>query len=206
MTSSSTLQSLAADLAATAGRAAVGLVLGVCAGVAIGVGVASIARRIPIAEGALDFARSIPPVLFLPPFLLAFGWGDVARVFTVATGCAWLMALSVTTAALAPISARAEMLRVAGASRWQRAMWTQPWEALPVLAVGLRSSASMALVVAVVTEMVAGAEHGIGSRMISAQIGSDTTELGVDLLAVGVLGYLANLSMRRLESWARRFA
>ncbi len=63
----------------------------------------------------------------------------------------------------------------------------------------------MALIIAVVTEMIAGADHGIGSRMISAQIASDTTDLAIDLV-VGALGYLANLSLRRLERWARRYA
>ncbi len=190
---------LLVDLAATAARASVGLALGVSAGVAIGLGAAAVARKVPLVEGALDFARSIPPVLFLPPFLLLFGWGDLARVATVATGCAWRMALSVTSAAGAPPSARLELLRVAGASRAQRLAWTQPWESLALVAVGLRTSASMALVIAVVTEMIAGAEHGMGSRMISAQIASDTTDLVLDLLVVGSLGYLANLALRRLE-------
>ncbi len=205
MVSSSALSTLAADVLATAARAAAGLGLGVVAGLVIGLAAAAIARRVPLIEGVLDFARSIPPVLFLPPFLLTFGWGDVARVLTVAAGCTWLVALSVTTAAAAPASARAEMLVIAGATRWQRIAWTQPWEALAVLAVGLRTSASMALVITVVTEMIAGAEHGIGSRVISAQIASDTTDLAVDLLVVGGLGWITNLGLRRLERWGRRY-
>ena len=200
------LSGLAVDLAATSARAGLGLVLGVVAGVALGLTAAAMARRTSVAEGALDFARSIPPVLFLPPLLLVFGWNDVARVGTTAAGCTWLMALSVTSAATARRSVRVEVLRIAGATLWQQLAWTQPWEGLAVLAVGLRASASMALVVTVVTEMIAGAEHGIGSRVMSAQIASDTTELAADLLIVGGLGYLVNLALRRLESWAKRYA
>lgn len=205
MASWSALQELASDLAATAARAGIGLLLGVCAGVAVGLAAAEASRKLPAVEGALDFARSIPPVLFLPPFLLALGWNDVARVCTVAAGTMWLMALSVTSAASAPVTARGEMLLLAGASRRRRLAWTQPWESLPVLAIGLRASASMALIVTVVTEMIAGAEHGIGSRVISAQIASDWTELAIDLLAIGALGLLVNLALRRVERWARRY-
>ena len=197
------LPTLLADLLATAGRAGLGLVLGVVAGLVIGLVAALAARRAPIVEGMLDFARSIPPVVMLPVFLLAFGYDDTARTATVAAGCAWIMALSITTAATAPPSARREMLDLAGATRLHALAWTQPWESLPVLAVGLRASASTAVIVAVVTEMIAGAEHGIGSRIISAQIASDTTTLTLSVLAVGAVGYLANVGLRRLESWAR---
>lgn len=197
------LPTLLADLLATAWRAGLGLLVGVVAGLVIGLVAALAARRAPIVEGMVDFARSIPPVVMLPVFLLAFGYGDVARTATVAAGCAWIMALSITTAATAPPSARREMLDLAGATRLHTLAWTQPWESLPVLAVGLRSSASTAVIVAVVTEMIAGAEHGIGSRIISAQIASDTTTLTLSVLAVGAMGYLANAGLRTLESWTR---
>ena len=199
------MPTLLGDLLATTGRAGLGLLLGVVAGIALGLVAALVARQAPVVEGMLDFARSIPPVVMLPVFLLALGYGDAARTATIAAGCAWIMALSITTAATAPRSARREMLDLAGASRLHALVWTQPWESLPVLAVGLRASASTAVIVAVVTEMIAGAEHGIGSRIISAQIASDTTTLTLSVLGVGAVGYLANVGLRRLEAWARSF-
>ncbi len=198
------LPSLGADVLATSARAGLGMLLGVVAGLAIGLGAALVARAAPVVEGMLDFARSIPPVVVLPVFLLAFGYDDTARVGTVAAGCAWIMALSVTTAAGAPRSLRRAMLDLAGATRLEALVWTQPWESLPVLAVGLRGSASTAMVVTVVTEIIAGSEHGIGSRIISAQIAWDTTTLTTSVLAIGIVGYAANLALRALESWARR--
>jgi ABC-type nitrate/sulfonate/bicarbonate transport system permease component len=197
------LPTLLADLSATTGRALLGLALGAVAGIAIGLTAALAARVAPVVEGLLDFARSIPPVVMLPVFLLAFGYNDIARTATIAAGCAWIMALSVTTAATAPPSARREMLDLVGATKLQALAWTQPWESLPVLAVGLRGSASTAVIVAVVTEMIAGSERGIGSRIISAQIASDTTMLTLSVLGVGAVGFAANVALRRLESWAR---
>jgi len=94
---------------------------------------------------------------------------------------------------------------VAGATPRQALAWTQPWESLGVLVVGLRASASTAVIVAVVTEMLVGAEHGLGARVIAAQIGGDAEGLTLDVIAAGALGYLVNLGLRGLERWARRF-
>jgi len=199
------IPSLGADLLATTSRAGLGLAIGVFAGILAGLLAASLARSAPALEGMLDFVRSIPPIVFLPMFLLAVGFNDVARIATIAAGCMWTMALSTTTAATARRSTRREVLDLAGASPLEALTWTQPWESLAVLATGVRGCASTAVIVAVVTEMIAGAEHGIGSRVISAEIVSDTTSLTLDVIAIGVVGYLVNVGLRRLEAWARRF-
>jgi ABC-type nitrate/sulfonate/bicarbonate transport system permease component len=195
---------LGRDLAATAARAGVGLAVGVAAGLVIGALAAVLVRRAPLIDGLLDLARSVPPVVLLPVCLLAFGYNEFARVATVASGCVWTISLAVMTAASSRRSARREMLDVAGATPLQALAWTQPWESLGVLVVGLRTSASSAVVVAVVTEMIAGPEHGLGARVIGAQIAGDTEALTLDVLVAGALGYLVNLGLRWLEQWVRR--
>jgi len=195
---------LGRDLAATAARAGVGLAAGVAAGLVIGALAAVLVRRAPVIEGLLDLARSVPPVVILPVCLLAFGYNELARLATVAFGCVWTVSLAVMTAASSPWSARREMLHVAGATPLQALAWTQPWESFGVLVVGLRASASTAVVVAVVTEMIAGAERGLGGRVIAAQIDGDTEGLTLAVLAAGTLGYLINLGLRGLERWVRR--
>jgi ABC-type nitrate/sulfonate/bicarbonate transport system permease component len=196
---------LGRDMAATAARAGFGLAVGVAAGLVIGALAALLVRRAPVVEGLLDFARSIPPVVILPVCLLAFGYNELARLATIAFGCVWTVALTVVTAASSRRSARREVLDVAGAAPWQALVWTQPWESLGVLVVGLRASASTAVVVAIVTEMVAGAESGLGARVIAAQIVGDTAGLTLAMLAAGALGYGVNLGLRGMERWVRRF-
>jgi sulfonate transport system permease protein len=195
---------LGGDLSATATLAGVGLVAGVAAGLVIGGLAAVVMRRAPVVDGLLDFARSIPPVVILPVCLLAFGYNELARLATVAFGCLWTFALAVMTAASATRSTRREMLEVAGATPVRALAWTQPWESLGVLVVGLRASASTAVIVAVVTEMIAGTDRGLGARVIAAQIAGDTAGLTLDVLAAGTLGYLVNLGLRGLEGWVRR--
>lgn len=196
---------LGVDLAATGARTALGLTAGVVAGLAVGALAAFLMRQTPVIEGLLDLARSIPPVVVLPVCLLAFGYNEFARLATIAFGCIWTVALAVMTAASSPRSVRREMLDLAKATPMQALAWTQPWESLGVLVVGLRTSASTAVVVAVVTEMIAGAERGLGSRVIAAQIVGDTRGLTLDVLVAGFLGYLVNLVLRILERWVRTF-
>jgi ABC-type nitrate/sulfonate/bicarbonate transport system permease component len=202
---SSVAPTLGRDLAATATRTGVGLAVGVALGLVIGVLASILARRAPVVEGLLDFARSVPPVVILPVCLLAFGYDELARVATVASGCVWTISLAVMTAASSPRSARQEILEVAGTTPLRALVWTQPWESLGVLVVGLRTSASTAVIVAVVTEMIAGAERGLGARVIAAQIVGDTEEMTLAVLATGALGYSINVALRGLERWVRRF-
>jgi sulfonate transport system permease protein len=192
------------DLAVTAARAGVGLAAGVVAGLLIGALAAILVHRAPVIDGLLDFARSVPPVVILPVCLLAFGYNEIARVATVASGCVWTVSLAIITAASSPRSGRREMLEVAGATRLRALAWTQPWESLGVLVVGLRTSASTAVIVTVVTEMISGVEHGLGARVISAQIAGDTEGLTLDVLTAGAVGYVVNLALRELEQWVRR--
>lgn len=197
---------LSVDLAATFGRGALGLVLGAVAGLLLGLLVASLARVAAGVEAVLDVLRSVPPVVWLPIFLLGLGYGDVARVATIAAGVAVIIAVAVTTAARAPRSARQEVLALSGASWLQVLAWTQPWESLVALVVALRVSAAMAVIVATVTEMVAGAPHGIGARIVSAQVAGDTAQLTASVVAVGVAGWALGKALRSLQRLTKPWA
>ncbi len=197
---------LLVDLLSTSWRAAAGLALGGLAGVPIGLAVAAAARRAPVADGLLEAVRAVPPVAWLPVFLLGLGWGNWARVATVATGVAFIMAAAVSTAARAPRTARAEQLVLAGAKPLARLRWTEPWQSLPALLVGLRISASMALVIATVAEMVAGATRGMGARLVDAQVAQDTPAITAAIAALGFAGWAAGRLLRAAERAARSLA
>jgi NitT/TauT family transport system permease protein len=95
------------------------------------------------------------------------------------------------------------LLSLSGATWWQTLLWTQPWEAMPTLLAGLRISTAMAIVVATVTEMVAGAEHGIGARIVSAQVAGQTAQLTAAIVAVGVAGWALNAILEKVEDWRK---
>ncbi|MBK7859677.1 MAG: ABC transporter permease subunit [Archangiaceae bacterium] len=197
---------LALDLACTLARAATGLLLGTVLGLLLGLAAAAAARSTEAPEGALELLRSIPPVVWLPLFLLGLGYTDAARIATVTAAVSLIMAAAVTTAAKAPASLRVEQLRLARASPLQLLRWTQPWESLPALLVGLRIATAMAIIVATVAEMLAGAPHGIGSRIVDAQVAQDTPQLTAAIAALGLAGFALGRGLRWAELTARALA
>lgn len=190
---------LLADLGATAARVAVGVSLGLAAGLLLGV-VAG--RRTRALEPALDFLRAIPPLLVFPFLLLAFGYGETARVGVIAWACALVVSLHVAGALAAGSPERLRAIRAMGASRWQTLRWLHAYEVLPACATGLRHAVATGIVVAVVTEMVVGAPHGLGARAVAAQVAYETPQLFAVVLSTGAVGYATSQALLALE---RRF-
>ena len=137
----------------------------------------------------MDFLRAVPPLLVFPLLLLAFGYGDLARVGAIAYATTLVIALYVSTGVRRVPRGRVDALRVMGATRWQILRWVQLYEILPSCLTALRHSVSAGLVVAVVTEMVVGATEGLGSRAVSAQIAYDAPGLYAVILVTGACGY-----------------
>lgn len=193
---------LAVDVLATLRRTVVGVVLGAALGLLLAV---PAARSRDAVEAPLDFFRAIPPLLVVPLLCFAFGYGEVARTLAVAWASALTVSLHVSTALARPTGERERALAAMGASRWQLARFVRSRELVPPLLVGVRQAVALGLVVCVVTDMVIGADAGLGARAVAAQIAYDTPGLWAVLLVTGLLGFSAGrvlLSLeRRVEHW-----
>lgn len=197
---------LEADVSATLGRVVVSVVIGLCAGLPIGL---ALGRRTDLSrslESWLDFLRAIPPLLVLPVFLLALGYGDSARIAVASWAAALVVSLHVASGLRAADPARERVLRALGATTWQRVRWVRMYELLPHALIGLRQATTTAIVVCVVTEMVVGAEHGLGARALAAQISYDAPDLYIAILATGAIGFAISRILaaveRRWVGWA----
>jgi NitT/TauT family transport system permease protein len=71
--------------------------------------------------------------------------------------------------------------------------------ALPSIATGVRVSASIALLVCVTAEFLA-ASDGIGAYMQRQQAAFQVPDLYAAVVLVGLLGYVVNVVLRRLQS------
>jgi len=188
--------SLAGDLGATLGRTLAGVALGAFAGTALGLAAAASRRAL---EPSLDFLRAVPPLLVLPLLFLALGYGEPARVLAIAWAAALASSLHIGAAAARPGGERVRALRAMGASRLQIARFVGVYELAPPALVALRQAFATGLVVAVVSEMVMGAEHGLGARAVSAQIAYDTPGLWAVLCAAGAAGWSVGRAILALE-------
>ena len=174
----------------------------VAAGSVLGLSV--VARR--VAEPITEFLRAIPPPALLPFAILVFGVGDVMKVFIIAFVCLWPVLLNTIDGVRGvdpTLLETARIYRVRGFERLRRVIWPA---ALPQIFAGMRTSLSLALILMVISEMVA-STRGIGYFVLQSQRSFDIPEMWSGILLLGFLGYLLNagfvLAERRVLRWHR---
>jgi len=192
-------QELALDLLATAARVLTGVAVAVPCGGALGLALAAQRRTWRYAEPVTEFVRAVPPALLYPMCLLAFGYGEGARIATIALGNSALVLVHVARSLATAPTARGEAATIAGLSRWQRARSVEFYELLPGLLSGTRFALAGGLVVSVVTEMLVGARHGLGARAQMALIEYRPEALWLVVALAGALGSALVLAVGVLE-------
>ena len=152
----------------------------------------------------LDFLRSLPAAALIPP-LLTIARGTTARVSVIAIGCTAVLGLAT---AARPLSHRDrnDVVRTLKLSRWTQLFLVDLPQSIAELALASRVAISLALVLAVVIEMLLGASYGLGDRLtMFAQ--NDRPGMYAILLILGAIGLVLNrvvglaerLVVRRLQ-------
>jgi ABC-type nitrate/sulfonate/bicarbonate transport system permease component len=181
---------------------AIAIAIAIAAGTALGSSPTLRRATAPIVE----FLRSIPPPALIPFAIVVIGIGDDMKVFIIAFVCLWPVLLNTIdgingidptlkdTARVYGISGRDKLLRV-----------TLP-AASPQIFAGMRLSLSLALILMVISEMVA-STNGIGFFVLQSQRSFAIPEMWSGILLLGILGYVFNLAFmiveRRVLSWHR---
>ena len=193
------------DVAATVARVGAGLAVALLLGGSLGLALGISTRRWRAAEPTVDFLRSVPPILTFPLFLLALGYGEPARIAAVIFGTTGIVLLHVASGLARAPAARADVVRVAGLRGWPAFVHLHLWEALPSLLVGTRVARAAGLVIAVVSEMIVGADHGLGGRAVQALLAYRADRLWLVILVAGAIGQalsrLVVMLERRLVDW-----
>lgn len=187
------------DIFYTLVRALASLLIGGIIGVLIGIALGSFDTLYRTLEGLLDFFRGIPATALFPLFVIVLGIGDASKVAVAS----WVVALLVTLNTSYGIrhGNRVRLL----AARMLKPSFKKYWfevvlpEAASQVLSGLRLGLNFALAVVVVTEMFIGTTHGIGYRIINAQLTYSIPEIYAGILVLGVMGYLLNRTFVVLE-------
>ncbi len=169
-----------------------GFAIGAAAGVALGVLMARVRTAYVILEPIVELLRPIPIVAIIPLLILFVGIGNELKV--VAVIVAALVPVLLST--IAGVASVAPTMRETGATFGLNGL-EATWEvylpsALPSIFVGMRTALSLSIVVAVLTQMLAG-NTGIGYLIETAQQTLDVDTIYALVLTLGVLGYLVNL-------------
>lgn len=187
------------DVAPSLSRFALGFLFATIAGVALGVLLGISPRMQRAFRPQLEFLRSTPPVLLLPPSLMLFGTGPEMKVFVIALGTVWPILLATTTGVRSADAVAIDMGRVFGMNKITRLRHVVIPGALPSIIAGLRSALPIALVLMVVTELVA-STNGVGFFILQSQQNFDLVNMWSGVLLLGVIGMALNLIL----GWAER--
>ena len=183
--------------------------LGLAIGAAIGIVIGSLIGLSPALEAiigpTLDTIRPVPAVALIPLALLIYGFGVRMEVLVITFACVWPI-LIVTVSAVRGIEPRlievARMLEMPPLKRMLRIILPA---ALARIAVGIRVSAGVALVVAVTVEIVLNPQ-GLGYGMIIAAQSLRPDLMWAELLWVGFAGWAFNTVLMTIDRrWLRRF-
>jgi len=196
------------DLGMTIGRVLVSFVLAVLIGLPTGLFLGSAEKIYRSFESVIDFFRSIPATALFPLFLLIFGISDTSKIAVAVFTSSLIIIFNTAYGVMHSSKSRILAAKIMGASRMQIFRNILLWESLPQTFVGLRSAASLALVVIIVTEMFIGTSVGLGRMIIDAQITYEIQTMYAVIILTGSVGYIFNQLFvfveKKVLHWTRR--
>jgi ABC-type nitrate/sulfonate/bicarbonate transport system permease component len=174
--------------------------LGVALGALIGVS----ARARAYLQPTLEFVRPLPASALLPLAISIFGLSPNMVLAVIAFGAMWPVLLG-TIHGFAAVEPRlAEVSRCLQLSRIDFVRKVGLPNALPDILAGMRLSLTVALIVAVVGEMIA-SQPGLGQAILLAARAFRASELFAGIVLLGLIGLASNtllaLAERRLLKW-----
>ena len=187
-------------------RMGAGYAIAVLAGVAVGLLLGLSRRSRRAAAPIIEFLRAIPPPALLPFAILVIGVGTSMKVFIIAFVCVWPILLNTLDGVGGVDPTLRDTTRVYGISKRDRVLRVMLPAAGPQIFAGMRTSLSLALILMVISEMVA-STNGIGYFVLQSQRSFDMPEMWSGILLLGLLGYGLNavfmIVERRVLRWHR---
>ena len=197
---------LAVFTLATVQRMLLGWLLASLAGIVLGalIGISANARA--WLQPTLEFVRPLPASAVMPLAIAIFGLGDGMVLFVVAFGAMWPVLLA-TVHGFASVEPR--LREVAAALQMRRGAFL--WKvglpsAMPDILAGMRLAMTIALIIAVVGEMIA-SQAGLGQAILLAARAFRASDLFAGIVLLGALGFASNallaIAEQRLLKWQR---
>jgi ABC-type nitrate/sulfonate/bicarbonate transport system permease component len=149
-------------------------------------------------EPVIEFVRPIPPLAFLPMFLVWFGLGETSKIAFIAYTTFFPMFVGVAAGVL---RVDVMLLRAAaslGATRADLVRRVVLPAALPGIVVALRLGFGLALFVIVGAEFI-GADAGLGNLIMEGRTYFNPPVIVMGALVLGFLGSLVNALLLTLE-------
>jgi len=191
-------------LGRTVWRMFAGWIAASLAGVALGAAIASSRRARDLFEPSAEFLRPLPASAVLPAAALLLGLSDTMIVSVIAFGAVWPILLGSIYGFKALDPRLTEVARMLRFGPLQRMLKFQLPNALPEIFAGMRVSLALALILTVVAEMLS-SQPGLGHMVLVAARAFRSADIFAGIFVLGVLGFLTNSLMQRLEAYLLRW-
>jgi sulfonate transport system permease protein len=183
--------------------------LAFAAAVGLGIPLGLFMGQIRAVEQALDpilqFFRQTSALALYPVFILLLGLGEASKVFVIFWATLFPILLATIGGVKEVDRKLIEMAATFGASRLTIFARVVLPASVPSIFVGLRLSATTALLLLIAAEMI-GANKGLGFQVMNAQYNFQIPQMFAAILLLAVLGLTANAALvslqRRLCRWA----
>ena len=186
------------DILPSLSRLFVGWSLAVMFGIALGALIGRSRQFSELLDPSLQFLRAIPGPALVPVFILLLGTESMMRIVLIAFGSVWPVLLNTIegTRTVDPLQLdTASAFRLPRRARWWRIILPA---AMPKIFAGMRVSLSLAVILMVVSELVA-STNGIGYRIQNSQIMFLLTDMWCGIVLLAVIGYLLNAIFVKVE-------
>jgi ABC-type nitrate/sulfonate/bicarbonate transport system permease component len=194
------------DIIPSLARLLAGWSMAVIVGIALGTVIGRSRRVSELLDPSLQFLRAIPGPALVPVFILLLGTESVMRIVLIAFGCVWPVLLNTIEG-----TRTVDPLQLDTASAFKLPRRARLWHivlpaAMPKIFAGIRVSLALAVILMVVSELVA-STNGIGYRIQNAQIMFLLTDMWCGIVLLAVIGYTLNALFLKVEdkvlSWHR---
>lgn len=187
-------------------RLGIGLLIAVVLGCVLGIVLGYLRSLDPWMRPVLEYLRFIPAVAILPAALLLFGPTDTMRIFVIAFGSVFPVLLAAIDGARRVEPVLLDVARVSGLSLHERLFRVILPAASPSIFAGIRIALSIALVMMVISELIA-ADDGLGFYILRNQRLFQTANVYAGVLTIGTIGLVLTLGLlaveKRVLAWYR---
>lgn len=172
-------------------RAATGYGVAACLAIILGliIGYSPVAYN--LTEPLTELLRPIPSSAIIPMVILLLGIGDAMKIFIVAWASFWPILINTIEGVRGIDRLLVDTARTFGSTEGEMLRKIIIPAASPQIATGMRISLALALILVVVSEMIAG-RNGIGFYILDAERTFRVSEMYAGIFSLAAVGYALN--------------
>lgn len=185
-------------------RMFVGYVLAIIVGVLLGLAMGYFRVMYNLLEPLTEILRPMPSPAYIPIVILFLGIQDSMKIFIIFFACLWPILLNTYSGVASVEPVRVNTARTFQLSHWQMLRKVIVPASAPLIFTGLRISLAIALIVAIISEMIA-SNDGLGHFILFSQRSFRVEEMFAGTITLGAVGYALNWLFVRLEHHVLRW-